>query len=70
MAKYRFGCGKVISVYVPRGWDYREIKRECGSTGHDGGINQCDECESKYPYSMPYEDESDMDWLERQGENY
>ena len=68
--KYRFGCGKTITVYVPRGWDYRPIEMPCGSTSHDGGINQCESCEKRSPYSMPYEDESDTDWLERQGEDY
>jgi len=70
MAKYRFGCGKVIEVFVPRGFRYVPMMRECGSTGHDGGINQCEECEETRTYSMPGEDESDMDWYERQGSGY
>jgi hypothetical protein len=65
MSKYRFGCGKEIEVFVPRGFSYVSIMRECGSTAHDGGINQCERCEAR-AYSMPGEDESDMDWYERE----
>jgi hypothetical protein len=43
-SKWRFGCGKAVEVYVPRGFDYRAITVECGSTGHDGGVVQCDRC--------------------------
>lgn len=69
--KWTHGCGKSIEVFVPHGYTYRGVMRECGSTAHDGGINQCDKCESKHPYSMPHEDESDLDWNERQhGDDY
>lgn len=44
MSRWRFGCGKKITVYVPKGWDYRPIKVECGSTSHWGGVNQCEHC--------------------------
>ena len=66
MTKYRFGCGKAIEVFVPRGFRYVPMMRECGSTAHDGGINQCEECEETRTYSLPGEDESDMDWYERE----
>lgn len=65
MSKYRFGCGETIEVSVPRGFDYVTIMRECGSTAHHGGINQCYVCEAKHIYSMPEDDESDSDWYER-----
>jgi len=64
-SKYRFGCGRPVEVFIPRGFTYAGVMRECGSTAHDGGINQCEACEAVHPYSMPGDDESDMDWFER-----
>lgn len=67
MSKWRFGCGKPMTVFTHserRG--YREHKVECGSTAFDGGVNQCDECERKYPVKSPLDDESDLDWFDRQ----
>lgn len=63
----RFGCNKEIEVSVPSGWDYKMIKTRCGSTSYTGGVNQCDECSKRedMSYVQPYEDESDMDWYER-----
>jgi hypothetical protein len=46
--KWRYGCGEIISVYVPKGWDYKERKVECGSTSHTGGVYQCAECAEKH----------------------
>jgi hypothetical protein len=63
---WRFGCGKKLVVYVPRGWDYKKLEVECGSTAFTGGVNQCAECVVKYPVSEPREDESDLDWFDRQ----
>jgi len=42
--KWRYGCDQPVAVYVPRGWDYREIELPCGSTGPDGEVVQCDSC--------------------------
>ena len=38
------GCGVQISIYVPRGYSYKEVKVKCGSTGLDGYPNFCDKC--------------------------
>jgi hypothetical protein len=66
MSKWRFGCGKEIDVYIPKGWDYKRVLRECGSTAYDGGVNQCVACSSKYPVSPPRDDEeTDEEWLDR-----
>jgi hypothetical protein len=48
MSKYRFGCGDKIVVAVPRGYDYREITVECGSTSIYGTPWQCEKCEKKF----------------------
>ena len=64
MSKWRHGCGKKFTVFVPRGYSYREMEVECGSTAYDGGVNQCGECDHK-PMPVPDEDESDMDYFER-----
>ena len=65
MSGWRFGCGKEIVVYIPTRYDYKERKAVCGSTAYDGGVNQCEECESKHNVPTPYEDEDDMAWFER-----
>lgn len=48
-SKWRYGCGKKITVSVPRGYGYREIPAECGSTSYTGGVNQCSDCADKIP---------------------
>jgi hypothetical protein len=65
MSKWEFGCGKKITVFIPSGYAYKPRERECGSTAHDGGVNQCDDCEKQHPVPAPYADESDADWYER-----
>jgi hypothetical protein len=67
-SSYRFGCGRDIEVVVPSGYGHRVIKARCGTTAHDGGVNQCGKCEVNHPYSMPDEDEGDMEWYDRQEE--
>jgi hypothetical protein len=67
MSKWRFGCGCNIEVTVQRGYGHTIKVVECGSTAYDGGINQCEECEIEHPYSMPDEDEGDLEWFDRQG---
>jgi hypothetical protein len=67
MSKWAFGCGKQIDAVIPYRGDWKAITVECGSTAHDGGVNQCDACEEKHPVSDPYEDEGDMEWFDRQG---
>lgn len=44
MSKWRYGCDATVTLYVPRGYDYREIERPCGSTGPDGNVVQCERC--------------------------
>jgi hypothetical protein len=63
--KWRYGCDAEMTVYVPRGGDYRELTVRCGSTAHDGGVNQCAACERRHPMPPAHEDESDMDYFER-----
>lgn len=61
----RFGCGTKIEVSIPSGWHHKLITVPCGSTSYTGGINQCNACAEKHTYSMPHEDEGDMEWYER-----
>jgi len=37
-------CKNKVSVYVPKGYGYKELQMPCGSTAIDGGINLCDSC--------------------------
>jgi len=69
MSKWRFGCGDKINVVIRRGWDYVTREVECGSTAHDGGVNQCPACFRRHEVDSPREDESDMDWFERVSED-
>ena len=47
------GCGKQLEVYVPRGYDYRQITVSCGNTSPHGTPWLCDSCAKKY---------KDVDW--------
>lgn len=41
------GCGYPVTVLVPRGWEYREEQRPCGSVLNNGDIEtviRCSEC--------------------------
>lgn len=63
MSRWRFGCGEKITVWVPRGLDYRELEVECGSTAHDGGVNQCERCAndpSRRPPRVPDYGDDDL----------
>lgn len=42
------GCRKEMQVWVPRGWDYREITVRCGETSPHGDPWLCDECAERY----------------------
>jgi hypothetical protein len=44
MSRWRYGCGRPMEVYVPRGYDYKPVTVQCGSTAHHGGVNQCGDC--------------------------
>jgi hypothetical protein len=64
MSKY--GCGATFTIWVPRGWNQREVKVRCGSTAIDGGVNQCQHCEvivGQPP--LPMEEEGDLEWDHR-----
>ena len=39
------GCGKKITEYIPRGYDYKEVTVRCGSTSPSGYPYLCVECE-------------------------
>lgn len=62
MSKWRFGCGKKITVWIPRGMTGHELQVECGSTAVDGGVNQCRHCESERPAPAGREDETDDEY--------
>ena len=49
MSKWNYGCGCKVTVYTPRGYTYRAMEKECGSTGHDGEVVQCDTCATRNP---------------------
>lgn len=42
--RWRYGCGERITVYVPTRYDYKAREVECGSTGYNGDVNQCEIC--------------------------
>jgi hypothetical protein len=46
-------CENKVSVYVPRGYGYKEVKMSCGSTGPHGELLLCDSCEKKYEKQYP-----------------
>lgn len=37
-------CKNLVSYWVPKGWDYREVKTKCGNTDVYGERAICDEC--------------------------
>ena len=39
------GCTNEATQYVPRGFDYVEVKGECGRTGYTGEPVYCQECD-------------------------
>jgi hypothetical protein len=58
-----------MTVSIPRGYGYREVTVQCGSTSHTGGVNQCDTCIERIgAMPEPHEDESDLDYFERTDE--
>ena len=44
-------CDRMVSYWVPRGTDYREVETKCGNTAHDGSRAICDTC-SNDPRAM------------------
>ena len=47
------GCNKDMQVCIPKGFDYKEITVQCGSTSPSGSPYLCDKCEKQY---------ADVDW--------
>lgn len=41
-------CGKKMSVWVPRGYSYKEITVKCGNTSPQGTPYLCDKCEKAH----------------------
>lgn len=39
------GCNEPMKVYVPRGYDYKEITARCGNTSPSGFPWLCERCE-------------------------
>lgn len=37
-------CDNTVLQYVPHGWDYKEVKSKCGTTGIHGELLVCDDC--------------------------
>jgi len=46
-------CENLVSQWVPRGYDYREIKTRCGSTGIHGQELLCEECQERLAREYP-----------------
>lgn len=66
MSAFRFGCGEPTTVFVPRGYSFREVTVRCGSTAHDGGVNQCGACANKIgAQPLPEADEGDLEYDHR-----
>ena len=42
-------CNNTMEVYVPHGWDYKEVTVKCGNTNTQGGTYQCPSCEEEGP---------------------
>lgn len=41
-------CGEEMQVFVPHGFDYKEITVRCGSTSPDGAPWLCRKCEVEH----------------------
>jgi len=65
-------CSNLVSYYVPRGYDYREVAVRCGRTDPHGGRAICDTCQgnaSKMQEISRQEDDAAADnaWLKSAG---
>lgn len=54
------GCSTPLNVFIPRGFDYKEIKVKCGNTSPNGEPWLCQDCERIY---------ADTDWRRLAAEN-
>lgn len=46
-------CENKVSVFVPKGYGYKELKMNCGNTGSNGEMLICDSCKTKYEKQYP-----------------
>lgn len=46
-------CKNLVSQWVPKGYDYKEIKLSCGSTDIHGGTLFCEECFERLAKQYP-----------------
>ncbi len=53
-------CKNEVTYYVPKGWDYKEVKTKCGNTDYNGERAICDEC---------YNNKDKMRYIRQQEEN-
>jgi len=53
-------CGEGLKVWVPSGWDYKEVNVICGHTRPDGLPYLCDRCEKVH---------ENTDWHREAAEN-
>lgn len=42
------GCNVEMQVWVPKGWDYKEITVNCGNTSPHGSPWLCEKCAEKH----------------------
>ena len=72
MSRWTYGCGCKLTVYVPRGYTYRPITVECGSTAVDGGVNQCESCARTLdpPPAWQAEDAGEADFEPYRADDY
>lgn len=52
-SRWRYGCGKPVTIAIPHGWDYKTVDRPCGSTGLKGAVVQCDICAANPALTPP-----------------
>jgi len=65
-------CSNLVSYYVPRGYDYREVAVRCGRTDPHGGRAVCEPCRgnARKMKALARQDEAaaaDNAWLKSAG---
>lgn len=46
-------CENKVTVYIPKGYGYKEVKMKCGNTGPNGELLMCDVCETRNKKQYP-----------------
>ena len=59
-------CTNRIEVSVPKGWDYKDVMYPCGSTGPEGEMILCPQCEPDRKRRQTNAD-ADNAWLRSAG---